>query len=380
MYSELIEFIKTLYPDKETIVLHEPLFSDLEKQYVNRCLDSTFVSSVGVYVNQFEKMICDYTKSAHAIATTNGTSALHMALILSGVQKEDEVLTQSLSFIATANAIMYCHAHPIFVDSAEDNLGLSPRSLKKFFEDHAELKADGFCYNKKSGRRIKACVPMHVFGHPVDLDAILAVCERYNVSVVEDAAESLGSFYKGHHTGTIAPIGTLSFNGNKVVTCGGGGMLLIQDAELAKRAKHLTTTAKVPHPYEFYHDEVGYNYRLPNLNAALACAQMERLPGFLQSKRETAMGYKNFLKGQKLKFLDEPSFGRSNFWLNAVICESPEQRNQLLAESHSKGVMTRPVWALMHRLPMYKDCQRTEMKNAEYFEARVVNLPSSARE
>ncbi|MBT4791721.1 MAG: LegC family aminotransferase, partial [Halobacteriovoraceae bacterium] len=299
MFDHTVNFIKSLYGDN-FIPLHEPRFVGNEKKYLNECIDSTFVSSVGKYVDQFEKMLCEYTGSNFAVATMNGTAALHMSLILADVKANDEVITQALTFVATANAISYLDAHPIFLDSANDNLGLCPDDLEQFLELNVEVKSDGFAYNKSTGRRIKACVPMHTFGHPVKLDEILVICKRYNIFVIEDAAESIGSMYKQKHTGTIAPIGVMSFNGNKTITSGGGGALLIQDEQLALKAKYLTTTAKVSHKWEYYHDEIGYNYRLPNLNAALACAQLENLPAFIVNKVETAKLYKSFFSSQNI--------------------------------------------------------------------------------
>lgn len=376
MYKDLISFVRSMYGEG-FIPLHEPRFVGNEKKYVNDCIDSTFVSSVGQYVSRFEEMICECTGSAYAVAIVNGTAALHMALILADVKKQDEVLSQALTFVATANAISYLDAEPVFLDSDKDNLGMSPESLRQFLETNGEVRADGFTYNKTTGKRIKACVPMHVFGHPVKLDEILAICKKYNITVVEDAAESLGSFYKGKHTGTIAPIGTLSFNGNKTITCGGGGMLLIQDKELAARAKHLTTTAKTPHKWEFFHDEIAYNYRLPNLNAALACAQMEFLPKALESKRAVAKKYKEFFSRRNIQFVDEPENTISNFWLNTVVLDNPSVRDEFLKEMNEAQVMVRPIWKLMTDLPAFKHCQKTDLTNARFFEERVVNIPSS---
>lgn len=378
MFNSTIEFIKSLYP-QDFIPLHEPKFFGNEKKYLNECIDSTFVSSVGKYVDEFEKMICDFSGSNYAVATMNGTAALHIALILAEVEKDDEVLTQALSFVATANAISYIGARPIFLDSANDNLGLCPKDLESYLEEFAELKEDGFSYNKVSKKRIKACVPMHTFGHPVKMNEILDICKRYNISVVEDAAESIGSFYEGQHTGTIAPFGIMSFNGNKTITSGGGGVILIKDEKLAKRAKHLTTTAKRPHKWDFYHDEIGYNYRLPNINAALACAQLENLSKVLENKKSTAKSYRTFFSDKEMTFIDEPSFASSNFWLNAIQLKNLEQRDKFLHETNSQGVMTRPIWKLMPTLPAFKNCITTELKNAKKYEETIVNIPSSVR-
>jgi perosamine synthetase len=378
MFEEITTFIRSLYGDGQ-IQLHEPRFIGNEKAYLNDCIDSTFVSSVGKYVDRLEKMLCEYTGSKFAIATVNGTAALHVGLILAGVEKDDEVLTQALTFVATANAVSYTGAHNVFLDSDTDNLGLCPIDLENFLVQNAEMSADGFCYNKKTKRRIKACVPMHVFGHPVKLDEIMAICQQYNIIVVEDAAESLGSLYKGKHTGTIASIGTLSFNGNKIVTSGGGGALLIQDEKLAKKAKHITTTAKVPHRWEFLHDEIGFNYRLPNLNAALLCAQLEKLGDFKKNKRETAEKYKDFFSRSGLKFLAEPAECESNYWLNAVLLKNKEDQQKFLTATNDSGVMTRPIWRLMPDLPAFTNCQKTCLVNARRYEDTVVNIPSSVR-
>ncbi len=379
MFDEVIQFIRSLYGGDGFIPLHEPRFIGNEKQFVNDCIDSTFVSSVGEYVDRFEKMICDYTGSKFAVATMNGTAALHMALMLAEVEDQDEVLTQALTFVATANAISYIGAAPIFIDSAKDNLGMCPEDLAQFLSEKTEIRDDGYCYNKHTGKRVKACVPMHVFGHPAKLDEIIEVCSRYNITVIEDAAESLGSFYKKSHTGTIAPIGILSFNGNKTITSGGGGMILLQDEDTAKRAKYLTTTARVPHRWEFVHSEVGYNYRLPNLNAALACAQLEKLPEFLKNKRETASRYREFFKNQAYEFIEEPEGCESSYWLNAIMLQDREERDLFLSATNDAGVMTRPVWRLLSELPSFISCQRTELRNARLYDDRIVNIPSSVR-
>lgn len=378
MYNEIVDFVKALYPNENFIPLHAPVFHGNEKKYVNDCIDSTFVSSVGEYVNLFEKMMCQFTGAKYAIATTNGTSALHISLILAGVERDTEVLSQALTFVATTNAISYIGAVPVFIDSAKDNLGMCPASLEEFLSSNAVFR-DGSTFNKSTGKRISACVPMHVFGNPVKCDEILAVCNRYNIPLVEDAAESLGSFYKGEHTGLRGIIGTLSFNGNKIVTCGGGGMIITNDEKIAKRAKHITTTAKVPHKWEFYHDEVGYNYRLPNLNAAMACAQMESLPKFLENKRQTADEYRKFFAGKSIRFIDEGPLAKSNFWLNAIQFESRANRDEFLEYSNDKGVMTRPVWCLMTELPAFKNAPSMPLMNAQKFVDTIVNLPSSVR-
>jgi perosamine synthetase len=377
--NRTIEFIKYLYPSKKLIGLHEPVFIGNEKKYIEKCIDSTFVSSVGEFVTRFEKAIVSYTGIPYAVACVNGTAALHTALILCDVNGGDEVLTQALTFVATANAISYCQAHAIFIDSDSERLGMCPKDLEAFLIENAELNSNGFCYNIKTGRRIKACIPMHVFGHPVDTDAIKKICDRFHISLIEDSAESMGSFYKGKHTGAVGEVSVLSFNGNKTVTTGGGGMILTTDEKIAKKAKHLTTTAKIPHAYEFFHDMVGYNYRLPNLNAALGVAQMEQLPAILNNKIQTAQLYREFFKSLEIKFVDQPKDSTSNFWLNAIILDSKKERDLFLAETNAAGVMTRPTWALMPELEHFKLNQATNLRNAKHLRDCIVNLPSSYR-
>jgi aminotransferase in exopolysaccharide biosynthesis len=352
------------------------VFAGNEQKYLADTIASTFVSSVGAYVDRFERDMQAYTGSARAVATVNGTAALHVALLLAGVKPGELVITQSLTFVATCNAITYCGALPVFVDVDRETLGLSPAALEAWLEQEAVIDTDGVCRLRSDGRIVRACLPMHTFGHPVALDELMTVCSRWGLALVEDAAESLGSTYKGRHTGTFGLIGTLSFNGNKIITTGGGGMLLTND-ELGARAKHLTTTAKQPHAFEFVHDEVGFNYRLPNLNAALGCAQLEQLDGFLAAKRELALSYQQELLASDLQFVAEPHGCRSNYWLNAVICQDRQHRDALLGATNEAGVMTRPIWALMSRLPAFKDCLKGDLSNAEWLEARVVNLPSS---
>ena len=376
MYKETVNFIKELYHTEDFIPLHAPVFFGNEKKYLEECIDSTFVSSVGKFVDRFEEMMADYTGAKKAVVCVNGTNALHLALQLVGVEKGDEVLTQALTFIATANAISYCGAQPVFLDVDKETMGLSPNAVEKWLDSNAVLK-DGVCYNKTTGRRIKACVPMHTFGHPVRIDELIAVCEKYHIELVEDAAESLGSYCKGKHTGTYGKIGILSFNGNKTITTGGGGMLLFNDDELAKRAKHLTTQAKIPHVWEFAHDDIGYNYRMPNLNAALGCAQLEMINKILESKRNTAKVYREHFAGSTIEYFDEPKDCQSNYWLNAILLPNKEERDAFLKYSNENGVMTRPIWQLMNRLPMFKDCQTDELTNSIWFEERVVNIPSS---
>lgn len=378
MFKKITDFIKELYPNKQPLPLHEPVFPGKEKEYLLECLRTTMVSSVGPFVSQFENEVCKYTGSKYAVATTNGTSALHIALKLVGVESNTEVLTQALTFVATANAISYCHAFPVFIDSESDSLGLCPVKLKKFLVEETEKRADGV-YNKKTGRKIVACVPMHVFGHSVKIQQIISICDSFGIKVIEDAAEALGSFSEKKHLGTFAPIGVLSFNGNKVITTGGGGMLLLQDEALAKKAKHLTTTAKISHAWEFFHDEVGYNYRLPNLNAAMGCAQMELLPGFIKNKRETAKKYEKFFGENNISFLKEPAGTESNYWLNAIFLKDRAERDQFLQYCHDEGILARPVWRLMPDLPAFKDCSCTDLSVARNISDRLVNLPSSVR-
>jgi aminotransferase in exopolysaccharide biosynthesis len=378
MFSDTIEFIKTLYPGKKTISLHEPIFISNEKKYVLDCIDSTFVSSVGAYVSKFEQDFADYVKAPYAVVTSNGTLALHAALHLLGVTSNDEVITQALTFVGTANAIKYCMACPVFVDSDPKNLGMSVESLGNFLAENTVVQ-NNQCINKKTGRVIKACVPMHVFGHPVEIDKIVNLCNEYFIPVVEDAAESVGSLYKNRHTGTFGKIGIFSFNGNKIITSGGGGMIVTSDPEIAKRAKHITTTAKVSHAWNFSHDELGFNYRMPNLNAALACAQLEKIEDFVANKRETASRYKEFFAKKGIQFLTEPAEARSNYWLNAIILKDKNERDLFLQESHRENVLTRPTWDLMPALPMYQDCQTTDLTIAKSIADRLVNLPSSVR-
>lgn len=378
MYKKIVEFVKELYPNQSLIPLHAPLFIGNEKKYVGDCIDSTFVSSVGEFVNKFENMICDYSKAKYAIATTNGTSALHMGLILLGVESETEVITQALTFVATANAISYLGASPVFIDSAVDNLGMCAKSLESYLIENAEILEE-FSINKITKKRISACVPMHVFGNPVEIHEIKKICKEYKIPLLEDAAESLGSFINNEHTGLQGDLGVLSFNGNKIVTCGGGGMIITNNELIAKRAKHLTTTARIPHKWEFIHDEVGYNYRLPNINSALACAQMENLPKFVENKRHTADEYRKFFKNTNVKFVDENRNSQSNFWLNAIQFNNKYEREEFLEYSNNNGVMTRPIWKLMTELPAFSKFRKMPLINAQYYVDTVVNLPSSVR-
>lgn len=376
---ETIAFIRDLYGEKDAFIpLHAPTFAGNEKKYLEECIDTTFVSSVGKFVDLFEQKVAEYTAAKYAVVCVNGTNALHIALKLSGVEEGDMVITQPLTFIATTNAIVYAGAVPAFVDVDKDTMGLSPTSLERFLQDNAQLR-NGTCYHKQTGRRIKACLPMHTFGHACRIEEILAICEHYHIAVVEDAAEAMGSYYKAKHLGTFAKIGAISFNGNKTITTGGGGMILTNDETIAHRAKHLTTQAKLPHAWEFVHDEIGYNYRMPNINAALGVAQLEQLDGFLVNKRATAEAYKAYFEKQGIAFFAERENEKCNYWLNAIILKDKEERNAFLTEANAQGVMSRPIWQLMNRLPMFVNCERGNLSNAEWLEARVVNIPSGVR-
>lgn len=377
-FQTVVDLVRSTHGDG-FIPLHRPVFEGNERQYLVDCIDSNFVSSVGAKVMEFEQRIASFTGAKYAIATVNGTAALHVALQLAGVQRDDEVITQALTFIATCNALSYVGAHPVFGDVDLDTLGLGPEALRRWLSEHAELR-DGQAWNRSTGRRISACVPMHTFGIPLRIEEIVAICDEYGIAVVEDAAESLGSWVGERHTGTFGRLATLSFNGNKVITTGGGGMIITDDEVLARRAKHLTTTAKVPHPYEFVHDEVGYNYRMPNLNAALGCAQMELLPKMLEIKAEVAARYRDFFAGTGVRFVEPLPGTTANWWLNAIVLESEADRDALLEYTNSRDVMTRPIWRLMSRLPMFEHCQNDGLENSRWLEARVVNLPSSVPE
>lgn len=378
--TQILAALRRVLPEKPSLPLHEPSFAGNEWAYVKECLDTGWVSSVGKFVDRFEQQLADYTGVKRAVAVVNGTAALHVCLRLVGVEQGDEVLMPALTFIATANAVSYCGAIPHFVDSEERTLGLDPAKLADYLADIAEIRAQG-CFNKATSRRIKAVVPMHAFGHPADLDLLVEVCNRYRLELVEDAAESLGSFYKDRHTGNWGKVSALSFNGNKIITTGGGGAILTNDEELGKFAKHLTTTAKVPHKWLFAHDQIGYNYRLPNINAALGCAQMEELPGFLAAKRKLADRYRASFAGiEGVRFFTEPDFAQSNYWLNVLLLDKQlaHQRDALLEATNSQGIMTRPAWTLMHKLPMFSHCPSMDIASAENLETRLVNIPSSA--
>ncbi|MFW5886304.1 MAG: LegC family aminotransferase [Bacteroidota bacterium] len=404
-FEEIVQFIRQLYNKPTGIIpLHEPVFNGNEKKYLNDCIDSTFVSSVGKYVDRFEEMVAEYTGAKKAIVTVNGTNALHLALLVAGVQPGDEVITQPLTFIATVNAIKYANANPVFIDVDKDTMGLSPEALKKWLNDSTIQRLNKTTnqqetINKTTNRKIAAAVPMHTFGHPCRIDEIVEICNKYSIPVVEDAAESLGSFYRNQHTGTFGKMGILSFNGNKTLTTGGGGMILTDDEEMGNHIKHLTTQAKVKHPWEIIHDYVGYNYRMPNINAALGVAQMERIEEIIKNKRQTAQKYAEFFStnierseiprakrfGKQFndstiqQFFTEPKNSRSNYWLNAILLYNKKERDEFLKFTNENGIMTRPIWRLMNKLEMFKDMQTGSLENAEWLEERVVNLPSSLR-
>lgn len=379
MYEKTIKFIKELYGNQEFTPLSVPKFIGNEKKYLNECIDTTFVSSVGKFVDKFEEDMAKYTGAKRAVVCVNGTNALHLAMVLVGVEQNDEVLTQALTFIATCNAISYIGAEPVFIDVDKSTMGLSPDALKTWLTANAEVR-NGQCYNKGTGRRVKACIPMHTFGHPVRIEEIVHICKEYHIELIEDAAESVGSKYKGIHTGLFGRVGALSFNGNKTITTGGGGMLLFMDEELGALAKHLSTQAKVPHRWEFRHDHIGYNYRMPNINAALGCAQLEHIDDYIADKRATAVAYADYFKNvDNIIFFTEPEHCFSNYWLNVVILKDKDAQQSFLQETNDNGVMTRPIWELMNRLPMFKRCQHDTLENTIWFADRVVNIPSSVR-
>lgn len=379
MFEAVITQIRSFFPGRDFIPLHEPKFIGREKEYLAATIDSTFVSSVGKFVDRFEEMMSEYTGAGHAVATVNGTAALHTALLVAGVTAGDEVVTQPLTFVATANAISYCGAQPVFLDVDRDTMGLSPNALRTFLEEHTEQSGNG-CRNKTTGRRISACVPMHTFGHPCRIEEIAEICREHHLFLIEDAAESLGSTRGKKQTGTFGVLGVYSFNGNKTITCGGGGAIVSNDKALAAHAKHLTTTAKKPHPYLYEHDEVGFNYRMPNLNAALACAQLENLDRFLANKRELAMLYRGFFSTQSaIDFITEPEDTRANYWLNAILLQDRPTRDLFITESNEAGIQTRPAWTLLNQLEIYGHCQTDALVNANWLAERIVNIPSSVR-
>jgi perosamine synthetase len=374
--DSFISFVREVFHSDQLIPLHEPRFQGREKQYLLDVIDSTFVSSVGQYVDRLEADCAQYTGAKYAVATVNGTAALHVALMLIGVKRDEQVITQALTFVATCNAIHYCGAEPIFVDVDRTTLGLSPQALEDYLDEYAEDR-NGETWNKQSGKRIAACLPMHTFGHPANMHSIAKVCEKYRLPLVEDAAEALGSSLNKQHCGTFGQLGVLSFNGNKIMTTGGGGMILTDDESLAKQAKHLCTTAKRPDPWHVSHDQVGFNYRMPNLNAALGVAQLECVPSFLIKKRELAKRYIDWSRQNRWHCFVEPETACSNYWLNALVLENQSERDAFLKATHEQGIMTRPIWEPMHRLPMYRHCQKGVLANTEWAAERVVNIPSS---
>ena len=374
--ESFVQLVRSIYKD-DFVSLHRPIFEGNEKAYLEDCIDSNFVSSAGSRISDLEKMIADYTQSNYAISTVNGTSALHISLLLSGVEANTEVITQALTFVATGNSISYCNAKPVFLDVDRESMGLCPEALKKFLRNKTKIK-NGILYNKNSNRQISACIPMHTFGNPCKIEAIANLCKEYNIPLIEDAAESLGSFYKGYHTGKFGKLSAISFNGNKIITTGGGGMIITNDEKLAKKAKHITTTAKLPHEYEYVHNEIGYNYRMPNLNAALGIAQFEKLNVFLKIKKEIALVYENFFENKKeVEFFKSPSYADRNNWLNAIILKDYDSKHYFLQETNKLKIMTRPIWRLLPSLDMFNDCETDELTNSKWFEERVVNIPSS---
>lgn len=378
MIEKTINFIKQLYGTDNIIPLHSPVFIGNEKKYLNDCIDSTFVSYVGKYVTEFEELTAKYTGSNYAIAVVNGTTALQIALNLIGVENGDEVITQPLTFVATANAIKHAGGEPVFVDVDIDTLGMSPDKLESFLKNNCEIR-NGLCFNKFSKKIIKAIIPMHTFGFPVRIKEILDIANKYHIKLVEDSAESLGSFYEGQHTGTFGDIGILSYNGNKVITTGGGGIILTKNNELAQKAKHITTTAKIPHKWEYVHDMVAYNFRMTNVTAALGVAQMEKLDEFLENKRKTAEQYDNFFANSEFKFIKSPLNATPNNWLNTIQVSNKIVRDEFLEKTNNKGVMTRPVWQLMNKLQMFKNCFKGNLENSEWLSERLVNIPSGFR-
>jgi perosamine synthetase len=375
--SQVVDAIQSVVGS--SAVLHEPRFNGNEWKYLKECLDSTFVSSVGKFVDRFESELAAYTGAKHVVAMVNGTSALHVALQLAGVKAGDEVLVPALTFVATANAVSYCGANPHFIDSEERTLGIDPQALREYLQDITDVRG-GHCLNRETGRIIRALVPMHVFGHPVDIEGALSVAKDFHLALVEDAAESLGSTYQGRHMGSFGLMGALSFNGNKTITTGGGGAITTNNQALAQRAKHMTTTAKVPHRWDYVHDQIGYNYRLPNINAALGCAQLEQLGGILESKRELFERYKSaFANIPEVNIVAEPSGCRSNYWLQTLMLDesTANQKEAILTATNDAGLMTRPTWTLMHRLVPYRECPKMKLPVAETLEKRLINLPSS---
>ncbi len=378
MFDDVFHFIESQYPDEQEIPLHRPLFDEREKKVLSACIDSTYVSSVGPFISEFENKLASYTGSRFAIATTNGTCALHLSLLLAGVRPGDEVITQALTFVGTSNAIAYANADPVYLDVDSQTMGLSPAALLRYLHEYAVVR-ELTCFNKKNNKRISACVPMHTFGHPAAVVEIASICQEFSIPLVEDAAESLGSWVGSKHTGTFGLLGILSFNGNKIITTGGGGMILTDNEELAIRAKHLSTTAKKPHAYEFYHDQVGFNYRLPNLNAALGLAQFEKLEKYLLDKKTLANAYKNFFVDTPFVFQDERNGVIANCWLNSILVKDLNEREVFLRDSLQRKIHCRPIWQLNSNLPAFKNCYRDDLSVSQNLASRLINLPSSVR-
>lgn len=375
MHDHFIKFVKDIYGEG-FVPLHRPVFEGKERDYILDCIDSNFVSSAGEMIVEFEEQVALYTGSKYAVATVNGTAALHTCLILNGANSSSEIITQALTFVATGNAISYCGAAPIFLDVDIDTMGLSPSALKSFLAKNAKSK-DGRTINRLTGKNIVACLPMHTFGHVARVEELSEICNEYDIQLIEDAAESLGSFSGGRHSGTFGVLGAFSFNGNKIITTGGGGMIVTNDDALARRAKHLTTTAKIAHPYQYNHDQIGFNYRMPNINAALGKAQFENLDYFLKEKRIVANRYREFFNDLGVSFITERPGTASNYWLNAIRLNDAAERDSFLSETNRAGIMTRPIWTLMTKLDMFKGCQHDGLKNSIWLEERVVNIPSS---
>lgn len=374
-HKDLSEYVKSIYKNEDVIPLHKPVFGKKEKKYVLETIESTLVSSVGSYVDLFEKKICDIVKSKYSIATVNGTSALHIGLKIVGVKPNELVLTQAFSFVATCNAIKYTGAEPVFVDISKKTLGICPKSLINYLNNNTVI-INNECIHKKSGKKISACVPMHTFGHPSEINKILKICETFNIKIVEDAAEAIGSLYKKKHLGTFGDVGIFSFNGNKTITCGGGGIIITNNKKLAIKAKHLTTQAKVDHKWEYFHDELGYNYRMPNINAALGCAQLENLNQILKSKREIASKYLKYFENSNFEFVKEPKDSKSNFWLNAILTNNLNERNELLLHFSNNQIFARPAWTLLNNLPMFESSEKDELINSKWVADRLINIPS----
>lgn len=378
MFNEITSFIKKLYNNKDIIPLHAPVFWGKEKEYLSRCIDTAFVSYVGEYVKQFEDITANFTGAKYAVAVVNGTAALQVALTVADVKTGDEVITQPFTFVATANAISHCGAKPVFIDIDLDTLGMSAEKLEYWLNNNTYIKDDK-TYNKITKSKISAIVPVHTFGFPSKIDKIIEISDKYHIPVIEDSAEAIGSFFKGKHCGTFGLAGIISYNGNKTITTGGGGMIITDDENFAEKTKHITTTAKISHKYEYMHDEIGYNYRMPNINAAIGVAQMENLYRILNNKRETAMQYKDFFKQIGIKFMEEPLNSKANYWLNAILFDNKEARGGFLEYTNNNGVQTRPAWKLLNELEMYKDCQTDDLINSKRLYEGIVNIPSGVR-